>query len=158
MEIIERVSIEDVKNAKPEMIWYAANTCWWTHDPKHLSTLPISEADIRRSAEMLRANSSTPNAPIGSFMERARRAHGRGLPCDPRGSVLFQTDDAAGFLKAAELHGSHYGRHGIRAFMAAHHQNCVLTLVDERPWSGASWDEYNDALDRLDTRELIVRM
>jgi len=35
------LTIEDVKNSKPEMIYYSANTVWWTHDPKDLKKGPI---------------------------------------------------------------------------------------------------------------------
>lgn len=118
MEIIERITLEEIRKAKPVMIFYAANTCWWTHDPAHLGTLPGKHP----------------------------------LPCDPRGSVLFQTDDIEGFLKAAENNLTHYGKHGLRAFMAAHHLNCVVSLSDQRATSAEGWDEYNDALDRLDRR------
>ena len=87
MEIIQTVTLEDVRNAKPKTIWYAARTCWWTHLPEHLATKPPTPEDIRRTAEIFRLNSSTPDAPLDDFMERARSAS-RGLPCDPRGSVL----------------------------------------------------------------------
>lgn len=117
MEIIERVTLEQVREAKPAMIYYGANTCWWTHDPNHLS-----------------------------------RTTGVGLPCDPRGGVLFETDDIEGFLKAAERNAQHYGRHGLRAFMAAHHLNCILSLSEPRPWCSPDWLEYNEALDALDQR------
>lgn len=32
MAVVKIVTtIEDVRAAKPEMIFYGANTCWWTH-------------------------------------------------------------------------------------------------------------------------------
>lgn len=113
--IFENITLADVRAAKPKKIFYAANTCWWTHDPAHLGRKPDS-----------------------------------GLPCDPRGSVLFETEDVEGFLQAAEAHPEHYGKHGLRAFLAAHHQNACL---NGRPWSAGSWDSYNSALDRLDLQK-----
>lgn len=118
MEIVENISMKDVRESGAEKIYYAANTCWWTHDPAHLGVL-----------------------------------EGSGLPCDPRGSLLLETDDVQGFLNAAATNPEYYGRHGLRAFMAAHHQNCQLSLTNPRPWSEPMWDEYNDALDRLDERK-----
>lgn len=70
-----------------------------------------------------------------------------GLPSDPRGGVLFQAEDITGFLKAAAEAPDHYGRHGLDAFMAAHHLNCQRSAEDQRPWCMATWDEYNDAID-----------
>lgn len=152
MEIIETITLEEILDSKPNMIYYAARTCWWTHDPKHLSTLPPSESDIKHYAEIFRLNSSTPDAPLDEFMERARKA-ATGLPCDPRGSVLFQTEHVEAFIQTAKEKSEHYGKHGIRAFLAAHHLNCVVGLFDKRPTSGVHWDEYNKGIDRLDERK-----
>lgn len=119
--ITRTITLEDIRAAKPEMIYYGANTCWWTHDPEHLS--------------------STAGA--------VNRATGRtmSLPCDPRGGMLFQTEDVEGFLRSAEEHADAYGRHGLDAFMAAHHLNCQRSREDQRPWCMPTWDEYNDAID-----------
>jgi hypothetical protein len=154
VEIVERVSMKDVRESGAQMIFYAARTCWWTHDASHLSRLPpATETEIVRTAENFRLNCGRVDAPLDEFIEQARRTHEHRLPCDPRGSVLFQTDDVHGFLNAAAERPEHYGKHGLRAFMAAHHSNCVVSLDDPGPWSDESWDAYNDALDRLDERK-----
>jgi hypothetical protein len=75
-----------------------------------------------------------------------------GLPCGPRGSILLQTDDVEGFLRAAEANPEHYGRHGLRSFIAAHNDNAIRSLEDPRPWEEKGWEPYNEALDRLDKR------
>ena len=116
MEVIERLTLTEVRASGAAKIFYSPLTCWWTHDPAHLSQLP------------------------------------GGIPCGPRGEVLFETDDVRGFLDMAEAQPEHYGRYGLRAFMAAHHLNCVVSLDDRRSWSAETWDEYNDALDRLKQR------
>ena len=72
---------------------------------------------------------------------------GAGLPCDPRGGVLFETNDAEAFIVAAEAHPESYGRHGITAFLAAHNDNCVVALDDRRATCLRTWDEYNDLMD-----------
>lgn len=73
--------------------------------------------------------------------------HPSGLPCDPRGGMPLQTEDVEGFLRTAEEHVSHYGKHGLRAFRAAHHLNCVVSRTDRRSTCFASWDDYNRILD-----------
>jgi hypothetical protein len=65
------------------------------------------------------------------------------LPCDPRGGMLMQTDDVEGFLSAAEQNPTHYGEWGLRAFMAAHHQNCQVGPKDNRKTCFEKWDDYN---------------
>lgn len=74
------------------------------------------------------------------------------LPCCPRGSMLLQTEDVRGFIKAARRAPEQYGRHGLRAFVAAHHLNCVTGFTTMRPTSAPDWSAYNEALDRFDLR------
>jgi hypothetical protein len=114
--INKNVTIEDVRKSKPEIIYYGARTCWWTHNGEHLGK-----------------NKS-------------------GLPCDPRGGVLFQTSDVEGFLKAAEENKDHYGKHGLDAFMAAHHSNC--SLATGKPWCYPTWDDYNRDIDSQCVKKL----
>lgn len=106
-----RITIAAVRAAKPAMIFYGANTCWWTHDARHLGR------------------------------------HASGLPCDPRGGMLFQTEDVEAFLADAERNATFYGKHGLKAFEAAHHVNCTVGVLDPRPTCFSSWDDYNRILD-----------
>lgn len=108
------ITIQQVRDAKPEMIFYGANTCWWTHDPEHLCK--------HRTA---------------------------GLPCDPRGGMLFQTDDVDKFFESALANPEHYGRHGLRAFEAAHHLNMRVGIRDHRSTCFQEWEEYNAAIDEF---------
>ena len=68
-----------------------------------------------------------------------------GLPCDPRGGMLMM-GDASGFLAHAETNPSFYGSHGLDAFIAAHNDNCVVSLADRRTACLRTWQEYNDLL------------
>ena len=68
-----------------------------------------------------------------------------GLPCDPRGGMLMMAD-ANAFLVAAEANPLFYGEHGLGAFIAAHNDNCVVSLADRRPSCLRTWKEYNDLL------------
>lgn len=108
IKLSRTITLEQIREAKPAMIFYGAYTCWWTHDSAHLRSLPS------------------------------------GLPCGPRGEVLYQTEDVEGFLKAAEQNASHYGKHGLDTFLSAHHLNCTN---DGQPWSMESWPEYGAVLD-----------
>ena len=68
-----------------------------------------------------------------------------GVPCDPRGGVLFETNKPGKFLQDAAKNEKHYGKHGLRAFMLAHH-GCVVTDRGA-PTCFATWDEYSDLID-----------
>ena len=67
------------------------------------------------------------------------------LPCDPGGGMLM-TGDASGFLANAEANPSFYGSHGLDAFIAAHNDNCVVSLADRRSTCLRTWQEYDDLL------------
>ena len=131
VRIVERITIEQVRAAPPAMIYYGANTCWWTHDSTHVHLL------INRRA--------TPHDVAKLLPPEADGEHR--LPCDPRGGMLLQTDDVERFLVSAEAKAAHYGRHGLRTFIASHHLNSQLG-VSERPWCASTWEEYNAAIDR----------
>jgi hypothetical protein len=125
------VTLEQVRAANPKMIWYGANTCWWTH---------LAE-DLREASRLGR----------------------QALPSDPRGGMLFETINVEAFLRAAEESPDHYGKHGLAAFMAAHHRNCligravtdsvIVLATSARPWCMPTWQEYNEAIDATQRRE-----
>ena len=87
-----------------------------------------------------------------------------GLPSDPLGGVLFQTEDILGYFKAATSNESHYGKHGIQTFRAAFHgvvevfKRAELASVKTHPhdrWiptAFTTWDKYDKALDLADPK------
>lgn len=82
---------------------------------------------------------------------------GMGLPCDPRGSVLMETDKPERFLTTAQENAEHYGKHGMEAFMASHHLNCVVSAEDRRSTCFTSWSEYNRIVDEAIARAQEAR-
>jgi len=127
--ILEEVTIEQIKQRKQPMIFYGANTCWWSDDPNHLGQTPPRVLVINN-----------------------REVQGGGLPCDPRQGMLMETRTPEEFLRLSEENPSYYGKHGIRAFMAAYHGVVVVLKGggQRQPWCFTSWDEYNELLDRID--------
>lgn len=124
MEIRESVTFEEVYG-EATTIWYSAGTCWWTHRPED-----VREATILSGKK------------------------GSQIPLDPFGSPLFYAEGKAkDFLDSARQNLDHYGRHGLRAFMAAHHRNVFDGAG--KPTASKSWDDYNSAIDRFDSRALI---
>lgn len=69
-----------------------------------------------------------------------------GIPCDPRGGVLFESHNVELFLSNAESYPGFYGRHGLRAFEAAYHGNVVVRETG-LPTCFQTWDEYNEVID-----------
>jgi len=132
MEIRESVTFEQVR-AEAKTIWYAVRTCWWTHKPED-----VREATI-----------------IAGGGEKG------GIPLDPSGCpLMFAEGKAKDFLDSAARNPQAYGKHGLRAFMAAHHRNAFENSSKllggketGKPTSAKTWDECNAAIDRYDARQ-----
>lgn len=78
-----------------------------------------------------------------------------GMACDPMGGIIVPANGLE-FIESALEHPDHFGRHGLAAFEAAHHANCVRSL-DESPLVPACmehWEDYNKGVDRRCAREL----
>lgn len=74
-----------------------------------------------------------------------------GLPCDPRGGVLFQLDGIGpclDWIAAAKRDPERYGKHGLVAFIAANAANCRYRLDGKKADTFITWDDANDAIDR----------
>lgn len=138
---IEQVQ-EDIKSGKCKRIYYAAHTLWWTHLEEDL----IQARAQGRKAQEIR-NQKLLNDPNVPESEKERF---RGLfklvansitPLDPSGSPLYQTDDVNDWVDRAIKLPTHFGRHGLAAFMKAHHQNCGGIC-------SARWEDYNLMCDK----------
>jgi len=72
-----------------------------------------------------------------------------GLPVDPLGGVLFETENVRKFLLLAENNTKHYGKFGLRTFLAAYHGNCVVK-ESGLPTSFPEWRFYEAILEYQD--------
>ncbi len=112
----------EIRVRKTEMVFYSAKTCWWTTDPDDLCCehgQPMRECPDNYT----------------------------GIPLDPAGAPLLQTDKVESFLQDAENNLHHYGKHGIAAFILAYHGNIVSDDEHELPRCAVKWDRYNELLD-----------
>lgn len=75
-----------------------------------------------------------------------------GLPCDPRGGMLMECHEPLDFLTQAEQNPEHYGKHGIKAFMAAYHGG-VRIKASGLPTCFDGWDKYNELIDEFDAQQ-----
>lgn len=130
-QVLELVTLDSLLTFPPHMIFYGANHLWWTSNPK----------DLRETDPVIKDG---------------RTIVPGGIPCDPLGGVLFQTQNVSNWLDKAKEKPEHFGKHGLRAFMLAHHGN--LTWKG-RDWCFKTWDEYNRVLDGWDrTAQLLNRL
>lgn len=126
--------MHQIRNAK--MIYYAARTTWWTHDLADLHFI-----DHHRHGALHLTDKVIRRVPAGHSALKY-------LPSDPRGSVLFQTENVLGFMQNAVDKSFAYGKHGIVAFWAAHAKNVFKRGTNEM-WSAKMWDDVSVVLDMM---------
>ncbi len=113
---------KELRDTKPEMIYYSSRTCWWTADPEHLY---CQDGQLSKDCGC------------------------GGIPLDPAGAPLFMADDLEQFIAEAKAHEKdHYGPHGLDALILAYHGNVVSE--DGLPRCAVDWDTYGKLLDGQD--------
>jgi hypothetical protein len=140
--IIPNITLGELIIEQPKIIYISAHTCWWTHSEDDLQFVKLdppvnAPEDILKKFEALQA------------LIAKSEAH---IPTDPSGSPLMQIDNFKGFLKSTMARAIHYGKHGLQAFMSAHHRNCYayvpFTENQKKIHACApDWKWYNTALD-----------
>lgn len=129
-----QITLDEIKAkaGSARLLVYGANTCWWR---------------ILGEGEPIGYERPAPDLGPNPAIRRADGSR-LGLPCDPRGGMLFQLDgpeEIRGFIAAAEANPNRYGRHGLAAFVASYHGNVVTSAG--LPTCFRTWDEYNALLD-----------
>lgn len=134
---------KDIKEGKSERIYTSSNTLWWTHLEEDVRTASDTGADkMKQMHDKMMKDPRIPKKEkrrMKSLYDMARNGAAR-IPSDPTGSPLYMVDDPLEWIKAAESNEEHYGKHGFKALMFTHHQNC----------NGAcflSWGDTNKAID-----------
>lgn len=144
MITLEKVLI-DIRNGKSTMIYYSANTLWWTHLEEDLkqATEQGREAQKRQFDAMM-SNPFVPASEKQRFKfiyEKAGGVEGLTIPVDPSGSPLYQMDDPLKWVMDAYAKPEHFKRHGLDAFMKTHHRNCEGICF-------LGWMQVNDHIDQ----------
>ncbi len=140
------MNIEQIKasiaSGQCKTIFYSAHTLWWTHSVEDLkqATETGRATQSERHSRML-ADPTVPEATkqqLKGLMQIIARGN---TPLDPSGSPLMQTDNPTEWISMAEKKPEHFGRHGIQAFLKAHHQNCGGLCFSK-------WEQYNLLCDK----------
>ena len=138
---IEQV-IKDIESGKSKMIFYSAGTPWWTHLESDLEEASkIGRQRMRENHDRMMKDPKLPQEHkdrMNALFELANsgKAH---TPLDPLGCTLYQTDKPMDFIRSAKKKKQHYGRHGLKALILSHHQNCKEPM--------ATWEDYNKMID-----------
>jgi len=111
------VNLVDINKSKHNVIYYSANTIWWTDDPSDLCQ--ATDEHLELMAKMFG------QAAVESFKDNP-------VPLDPFNSPLYQTENVPAFTNpnAITTHDA-YGfkvEHRLETFMWSHAKNMILIL------------------------------
>lgn len=135
---------------KIKMIYYSTGSRWWTHDPEDVTD--AREPGYKAQDESMQRLLSNPEVPDAKkehirALLKLIQENGRHIPVDPAGFGLYQMENADRWINEAAKKPEFFGKHGIDAFMAAHHKNCEGNAFK-------TWDDVNAWLDsKLDQDE-----
>lgn len=138
---------DDIQAGKVTRIYYSSGSLWWTHLDTDVSQ--ATEIGIKCQDDGHAKFMTNPNIPQADKDRRdglykmIRKPGAHRIPTDPTGAPLYQfteKKDIENWIAAAENKPEHFGKHGIDAFLKAHHQNCDGKCFN-------SWDSYNSLID-----------
>lgn len=133
---------QDIMSEKSSMIYYSAQTLWWTHLVDDLENAGVlGRIAEKAKIEEILSNPLVPQSQKDSLIKWTNDPHFGKIPTDPSGSPLYQFPDPMKWLKEAIASPKHYGRHGLNAFILTHHKNS-LTMF-------RSWASVNAKIDQL---------
>lgn len=133
----------DIKSGKSKRIYYSAGTLWWTHlesDVEEASKQgKIYQIEVNK--RML-ADETVPEEKkqrLKALLSQIDTSKA-GIPLDPVGAPLYAMDKPMKWIEQSEKKPSHFGKHGLAAFIFTHHQNCKTGFYNK-------WDKYNELID-----------
>ena len=140
--IIPGVTLAEIIADKPKLIYVSSHTCWWTHCEDDLQFV-VPQAPPNCPEEVLKKFEA---------LQKLIAESDHKTPTDPSGSPLMQIENFHGFLKSTLNRALHYGKHGLQAFMSAHHRNsyAYVPFTENQKKIHAcapDWKWYNTALD-----------
>lgn len=123
---IDRV-LSEILAGKSKVIYFSEACLWWTHLDSDAREATQRGIDYQKA--------------IASFNGSALFKIPKGFT-DPLGNAVKKFPDAAAWMRSSMGNPLSYGKHGLRAFMFTHHQNCSDYFSNK-------WENYNRKLDKL---------
>lgn len=147
---MKTITLQEIKDdqakAKNPQIWYSSRGLWWTHSPDDLEQ--ATEQGKIATQNRIDAILADPTVP-DQRKEMIRAGHEQmkssehTIPTDPHGNPLYmftEKEKAERWISAAEEKPTHFGRHGIDAFIKTHHRN-------NEGFNLTTWDQVNNLID-----------
>lgn len=122
----------DIISGKCKRIYYSSGTLWWTHlDSDVAEASEIGDREFERKNRKALDNPKVSEeikvklrALMNLRIKHKRDKNFGGIPMDPSGAPLLQTDDPKKWFELATSDPDVFGVYGLKAFMKVHHQNC----------------------------------
>ena len=144
MVTLEQIK-EDILSGKCKAIYYASQSLWWTHldsDLEESTKIGNAISALRHKAYMNRKDApQSEKLRISNLFEMIGKDSTTPLSVDGSPLLMFtEPDKINNWITEAEKKPEHFGKHGIEAFLKAHHQNCNGEAYSK-------WEHYNYVID-----------
>lgn len=138
------ITLKQIQRAQrmgEKFVYFSAGTMWWTHTEKDVSNATIRGRKYFQDVILKKVNDGTISENDRLSLMELRESFSNNLPVDPLGFPVKKMDLKL-WLDNSLSNPSHYGKHGLTAFLFTHHQNCKSFFSNK-------WDSYNNYIDKL---------
>lgn len=116
--------IADIKNGKSQNIYLCSKSLWWTHLESDAIDAHFSGLEFVKNKNIFKIINNN----VTEFYS-------------PIGEPIIKNNNALKFMMQTQMRPQHCGKHGLNAFMKAHHQNNSKHFFNK-------WQRYNDLIDK----------
>lgn len=117
--------LSDIRTKQSTKIYFSEFCLWWTHLESDL------QQSTQRGREYRKAIGQKNGAAIMNLLTET----------DPLGNPVKVFDKPGRWVRQSIMNPGHFGKHGVKAFLKTHHQNCS-TYFSNR------FQGYNDLIDQ----------
>lgn len=143
----------DIRSGKCKRIYVGVQSLWWTHleSDMHEATKDGIKFKQRVNEKLL----NDPNIPAdekyilirsnadleAQYVKDPQLLLKHTIPTDPIGHIITEDNFPERFITQSVMNPYFFGKHGLKAFMQAHHQNT-------KDFFSNKWKAYNDYMDK----------
>ena len=132
---------ESILEEESEVIYYSAQTLWWTHSEIDLTEATYTGREYTAKKIRKRISSIKSRTEKRELKEALRMLLEEStMAVDPEGNKVFETSNVKAWMEKAEERKEHFGKNGIEAFIRTHHRNC-------NGWCPTKWEQVNSFID-----------
>ncbi len=144
---------DDIRSGKCKRIYLSSQSLWWTHLESDVQEATRQGFEFKKRVQEKLLND--PNIPTedkhilikmnadveASYVNNPKLLLNHAFFTDPIAHMIIENNFPERFIAQTIMNPAHFGKHKLKAFMQAHHQNT-------KDFFGNKWKAYNDYIDK----------